>query len=120
MIFSVGFTSSLLYPILLSLSWLIGYGYNSPLQKFFRKLGLPDFPNKIITRLINGLVIAGSAVVIQGFSFWFWVNFILFVPLYVWLGAFNPCKNWLKIEAARWEEFFIGATSVLIPFYMIW
>ena len=110
---------SLLYPCLLCGSWLIGYGYNSPLQTLFRKLGMADFPNKVLTRLINALAIAGCVLTLNH-GFWFFVNLGVFVPLYVWLGVFNPCKSWLGIESARWEEFFIGSLSVITAFYLIW
>ena len=118
------FDIRLLYPILLGGSWIIGYGTNCPLSKFFRKIGWTDeFKIKFTVRLINALAIAGSVIVLNH-GFWFLLNALYFIPLYVWLGVYNPCKDikiwkW-TINAARVEEFLIGFTSTLIPYFLIW
>lgn len=114
----------LLYPILLGASWNIGYGDTCPLAKFFRKIGwIDEFRIKFVVRVINALAIAGSVIVLNH-GLWFFLNALYFVPLYVYLGVYNPCKDIIiwkwKIEAARVEEFLIGSPSVLIPLFLIW
>jgi len=107
-----------LYPFLLCGSFIIGYGYNCPLSKFFRKIGWTnEFHIKFTVRAINGLAIAGSALVLGCIMLWY-------VPLYIWLGVYNPCKD-IKIwkwtlASARVEEFLIGFFAVVVPFWIIW